>query len=142
MKTLILILVMMTFEIMVSYSQLKIDDPHGYLNHAGAGLFVGASSNVISYQFLTKHTSIKTKHCKIISLLIGVGSGFLAGHVFESWQMGNGGFYSKNDMLFAGGGSIVSSVGVSWIFNFKGSVPLSRVHDVEFIADNDRIKLD
>lgn len=140
MKKLILTIVMSLLSTMLLlFGQLKIDDPHGYLNHATAGVLIGAGSNVISYQFLIKHTSIKTKHCKIISFLIGVGSGFLAGHMFESWQMKNGGFYSKNDMLFAGGGSTVSSFGVSLIINFKGSIPVSRIpeDEIDFIVNDD-----
>lgn len=136
MKTLILIILMTILLNVVALGQFKVNDPHGYLNHATAGVFVGAGSKVITYKFLIKRTNLTVKQCKIISWFISSGSGFLAGHMFESWQMKNGGFYSKNDMLFAGGGGVIGSTGVSLIFNFKGSVPLSRAHDIEFVEND------
>jgi len=127
MKTLILTLVTLLLSITIVSAQLKIEDPHGYVNHATAGVLIGAGSNIITYQFLIKYTNLSVKQCKVIAFLFGVGSGFLAGHTWESYQMKNGGFYSKNDMLFAGGGSTFSSVGVSFIVGFKGSIPKSRL---------------
>ena len=105
------------------------------INHLGAGTVIGFAGNGATYLLLTKTTNLKPSACKAVSFISGVGLSILAGHLKESYDMNNKGFYNKKDLQYTTLGGVIGSL--SMTFSIGRSIPENRINkDIFNISDD------
>jgi hypothetical protein len=106
MKKLILLILI---SLILNQVKGQFKDERGYVNHFSIGVLGGATVKGLTYGFLANKTNLNITTCRIISDLLGVGSGFILGHLKERGDE----FYSEADILYTGLGSLVGSYTVT-----------------------------
>jgi hypothetical protein len=112
---------LIAFILLISFSAFSqvekkiLGFPEDKVNHFTVGYMSGFVSNAVTYKILSEHTKLNLFACKFISTSVGVGSGFLLGHLKEKYDSNHGGFYNKKDLKATGYGSIAGSFTITII---------------------------
>jgi hypothetical protein len=83
---------------------------------------------------ISNNTDLSLKSCHLISDILAISGGLFIGHVKESIDRKNGGFYNKKDMLFNGIGAIVGTYSIKITIGRaipRNRVPVKDVFDME-----------
>lgn len=85
----------------LEFKDLSLSDEHLYSIHLTAGYIVGYSSTAIYYGWTGKKT---------LSAILGTGTGILAGHLKEKYDVNQGRYYSRKDLFYTGIGAVAGAV--------------------------------
>ena len=124
----IFLLVLLLLSLVSSKAQFAEEDKQA---HFAFGSFIGSGSNAVTYVALSQHTKIKPIYCSIISFVVGSSIGTAVGHLKESYDSRNGGFYSRPDFNYTLRGAVCGSLTITLFTNW--SIPECRINKEELL---------